>query len=391
MSSDVKKLWPQPIPIIGGTGEYQSGKTRFGVSICPGPRTLVYDLEQSSASYEYIGFERIDVQKEMHAKFPRGYKHIDLWNWWLDHIRSIPAGKYDVIMVDPATDLETGLTDWVAANPGFFGHTAGQYASMSAIMWGDVKGLWKMVLADICARCQTFYFTAHLGVEWGKDKKPTDKKKVKGKETLRELASLFLWFNRDPNEKGERPNAPRARVIKGRLEVGSVVGDDVVSFQVLPPVLPEATPKAIRNYFANPVGKKAALDAGERLIEEKLSDDERLKLQAMIAEANRDAAEANREMAAIKTEAVQATPAATPTPQPSSPSGKTKPPASETLGVLYQQVKDAKTLDELKAVGAAMRKALTDGLVGEPENVIFKPHYLEKKAALEAAAAGSKS
>lgn len=71
--------------------------------------------------------------------------------------------------------------------------------------------------------------------------------------------------------------------------------------------------------------------------------------------------------------------------------GGQKRPASETLGVLYQQVKDAKNLDELKAVGVEMRKALTDGLVGEAENVIFKPHYLEKKAALEAAAAAPKS
>lgn len=66
--------------------------------------------------------------------------------------------------------------------------------------------------------------------------------------------------------------------------------------------------------------------------------------------------------------------------------GKQKPPASETLGVLYQQVKDAKTIDELNTVGLAMRKALTDGLVGPAEDAIFRPHYLEKKAALKVAA-----
>lgn len=289
------QLWPQPIPIIGGTGEYQSGKTRFGVSICPGPATLVYDFEQSSASYEYIGFERIDVQKEMHALFPKGYKPVDLWLWFLKHVRDIPAGKYRVIMIDPATDIERGLTDWVAANPAFFGHTFGQYAKMSGIMWGDVKDYLKMILADICARCETFYFTAHVGQEF-KGGEATDKKKAKGKTTLQELASLYLWFDRTPNAKGERPNAPRAKVIKGRLEVGSVVDGEVVAWSVLPPVLPEATPKAIRGYFANPAGKKRELDAAERFVEEKLSDDDRLKLQAEIAAANRDAAQAQLEM-----------------------------------------------------------------------------------------------
>lgn len=295
MTATNAKLWPQPIPIIGGTGEYQSGKTRFGVSICPGPATLVYDFEQSSASYEYIGFERIDVQKKMHELFPNGYKPVDLWQWFLKDIRSIPANKYRVIMIDPATDIERGLTDWVAANPAFFGHTFVQYAKMSGIMWGDVKDYLKMILADICARCETFYFTAHVGREF-KGNEATDKLKAKGKSTLQELASLYLWFDRAPNAKGERPNAPRAKVIKGRLEVGSVVDGEVVAFSVLPPVMPVATPKAIREYFANPAGRKVKLDDAERFVEEKLSEDERLKLRVAMAEANRDAAQAQLEM-----------------------------------------------------------------------------------------------
>lgn len=68
--------------------------------------------------------------------------------------------------------------------------------------------------------------------------------------------------------------------------------------------------------------------------------------------------------------------------------GERKKPASEVLGVLYQQVKDATTIDELKAAGQAMRKALDAGDVGAAEDAIFKPHYQEKKAALEAAAVG---
>ena len=42
--SDRKPLWPKSIEVIGGTGEYESGKTTFGLTICPGPETLYYNL-----------------------------------------------------------------------------------------------------------------------------------------------------------------------------------------------------------------------------------------------------------------------------------------------------------------------------------------------------------
>lgn len=290
-------LWPQPIPIIGGTGLPGSGKTRFGLSICPGPKTLCYDLEQSSASYTYIGFDRVDVQKEMQkwcdAQTPRrqGYTAKELWVWWLAHIRSVPANKYDVIMIDPVTDLERGLVDWVDANPSYFGHTSGQYASMSGIKWGDVKDYEKMILADICAKCQTLYFTAHLGAVWGSDKKPTGAMKAKGKESLFQLASLYLWFTREPNAQGIKSGPPAAIVTKGRLEVGEVIDGEVVSYEVLPPRIPTATPKAIRDYFKNPAGKKGLVEA-EKVKPETLSADDRLKLEVAKAEAERDAAQA---------------------------------------------------------------------------------------------------
>ncbi len=292
------QLWPQSIPIIGGTGEKWAGKSKFGLNICPGNlTTLVYDFEQSCASYEDeyrrigVPFKRVDVQEEMHKTHPNGYKKIDMFAWWLKHIRDVKAGEFRVIMVDPVTDLESGLTDWVNANPQFFGHTQKQYEMMSGIMWGDVKDYEKMILADICAKCETFYFTAHLGAEFN-GKAATGKKKAKGKETLFELASLYLWFSRDPDPKGVRPNAPSATVLKGRLETAELVDGEVVSYSVLPPRLPVATPKAIREYFKKPAGKTGLTDA-EKVKEETLTDDDRLKLQLAKAEADRDAAQAN--------------------------------------------------------------------------------------------------
>ncbi len=78
--------------------------------------------------------------------------------------------------------------------------------------------------------------------------------------------------------------------------------------------------------------------------------------------------------------------AAAPAPAPVevTKTGEKKPPVAEVLQVLFQQVNAATTLDELKAAGAAMRKALDEKLVGEAENTVFKPHYMEKKAAMEA-------
>ena len=72
--SDRKPLWPKSIEVIGGTGEYESGKTTFGLTICPGPETLYYDFEKSGASYEAeLGFTRVDVPAEMQRRFPKGY------------------------------------------------------------------------------------------------------------------------------------------------------------------------------------------------------------------------------------------------------------------------------------------------------------------------------
>lgn len=78
---------------------------------------------------------------------------------------------------------------------------------------------------------------------------------------------------------------------------------------------------------------------------------------------------------------------AAPAPIEVTKTGEKKPPVAETLQNLFQQVNAAKSMDELKAAGAAMRKALDEKLVGPAEDEVFKPHFKEKKAALEAAAA----
>lgn len=415
--SDLKPLFPQPIPIIGGTGEKWSGKTYFGISIKPGPRTLVYDFEQSSVSYTFAGFERIDVQKAMHAKFPNGYKPVDLWLWWIDHVRKLPAGKYDVIMVDPVTDLERGLVDWVFANPTAFGHTSSQYQKMSGVAWGDVKDFYKMVLADITAKCQTFYFTAHVGREF-KGNVATEQLKARGKETLFELCSLYLWFERSPNARGERPEIPRAKVLKSRLSVGTVENDELVSRSVLPSRLPQATVKAIREYFAAPAGGRTQRE-DELAPEVGMTDDERLRLQVQKAEA--EAVVAQSRMAAMATSSTgagrptspaapatpPAPPAATtqppsvdvvtqPAPQPPTPAAQptpapaaATPPGKSAAEVLFDgfvaSIADANSIDVLKGVGGNIKIAKDQKLLSTGQIADLHARYSVRKEELDPA------
>lgn len=367
-------LWPQPVPIIGVTGPKWAGKSKFCLNICPEPHaTLVFDLEQSTTSYEAeyarVGapFDRVDVQKEMHKLHPTGYKPVDLWTWWLAQIRAVPAGKYRVIAVDPATDLERGLADWVSANPQAFGHTHQQYTKMSGVMWGDVKDYLKMILADVCARCETFVFTAHLGAEF-QGGSATGKLKPKGKETLYELSSLYLWLERLPDAKGVRPNVPAAKVEKSRLEIASLVDGEVVSYSVLPSRIPECTPRKIREYFKSPAGGRALTDA-ERARDETMSADEKLRLETAKAEAEATAAQARLAM-------VQAGAMAPP------PADETTP--AECEAKYERQIAAAETLESLLAIPPRITLANNQGRLPDDAIARLKAVYGERKQHLTA-------
>lgn len=332
--------------------------TLFGLTIAPGPDTYYYDFEQSGASYNELGHKRVNVLKEMQEKYPNGYKSVDLFLWWLNDVRSIPANKYRVIVIDPATDIERGLTDWVAANPQHFGHTSAQYQKMQGIMWGDVKDYWKSILADLSVRCETLYFTAHLGKEF-EGNTPTGKLKAKGKNTLTELASLYLWFSRKADVRGVRPNAPSAKVIKARTMIMKVMPDGEIDIQqVLPPTLPVATPKAIREAFAKPAGGRE-IDEIERHHEDTLSDEERMRLETARFEAERDAHLARTGQLNPQTEAA-----------------KIPPPTDEEITTW---ISEAKTIEEVKAVGAKIGASNATTI----QRAKFKPVFAARMAEIE--------
>lgn len=360
-------LWPKPIPVIGATGEFESGKTILGLSICPGPQTLYYDMEQSGASYDELGHVRVNVLAELQKIYPNGYKPVDLFLWWLKHVREVPPGKFRVIVIDPVTDLERGLTDWVNANPQHFGHTAAQYQKMSGIMWGDVKDYLKAILADLSIRAETLYYTAHVGKEF-EGNTATGKLKVKGKSTLHELASLFLWLGRKPDAKGVKPNKPAARVMKSRLLVTRLVDGEIEMEQVLPPVMPVCTPKTIREAFAAPAGGRE-IDNLERAESEELSDEDRLRLEIQKAEAERDAT-----LAKMALQGGGPAAAGRPTPPPEAEAAK--------------WLTDAATDTDLAAAAVKIKAAGYDDATKARLTVLYKQRQAELKAPAPAPAAG---
>lgn len=283
-----KPLWGDvDIPIIVGTGEFGTGKSTFGLTICPGPETLVYDQEGSTLSYRSLGFHHVDMAVELMKKYPGGFTPQQRWEWWKnDIIERGKSGKYRVAMIDPASELEDGLQEYINKNLNKFDLTLEQVRAAKGLFWGAVKREWKLTLDMLRTYFETIYLTVHLRDEFVGNK-PSGKREPKGKETLKELASLFLWFDKE----GEKPPVPGANVEKTRLSkfIFDQNTEEWTPVAILPPRLSVATPKKIREYIANPANYDK-LKKGEKVLEHAMSEQEKLQLEAQIA---RDRAEAS--------------------------------------------------------------------------------------------------
>ena len=193
------------IGVIVVTGEKGEGKTLFCTTIDPA-NTLVYDNEGSSADYESLGFERVDVAAELIRKYPgKNAKPIDRFLWWRDDVKvRVQPGKFSVVVVDPASEIESGLTQYVKEHPAEFGYTKSQFDQAAPLFWGAVKDFWKSILDDLRTRCETICLTVHMRDEF-KGGRPTGKREAKGKETLFELASLYLEMERPRTRTAIKP------------------------------------------------------------------------------------------------------------------------------------------------------------------------------------------
>jgi hypothetical protein len=310
-----EELWPLPWPeIVIVTGPYGSGKSTFTLGTGAAPeRTLVVDFEKSQSGFaQQLPIAYIDMQALLNERYPDGYKMLDLYNETVEELDTIEPGCFDVIVLDNASLLEDGLLAYVETHPGEFGHSAGQYANMSALKWGDVKNKYSQLLTRWASKTRMIFIVVHLRDKWAgntvvKDPYGKPVQEPRGKQTLDMLSSLFVWLETGPG------GIPAARVLKCRTDRKAFVADPknppadlparylkelngepgVVSVPVLPLRLPKCTWPAIREYMRNPADL-AHPKAGEMPTEQQLSEDDRLKLRAIISQAEAEKAAVER-------------------------------------------------------------------------------------------------
>jgi hypothetical protein len=301
------RLWPNTpsgakieIDVIVGTGEHNTGKSLFGHQIAPGvhpeghpfagqPRTTVFDLEKSNCTFSGTGAERIDVPTELLGVYgDKPYGPLETLHWIMKKVESYKPGQRDVFMFDPGNELEDGITEYVRRYPDKFNMTPEQIRKAGGLFWGAMKAMWKQVLLKFSARCKCVYSTTHLRDVWAGNSPVAGKREPKGKDTLFELATLYLWFEREQVDNA----VPSAIVLKQRL-ADTWIDQETGELQIvdlLPPRLPIATIPAIRGYIASPPDR-SKLKEDEKYFEKGLTDDDRLRLQAQIAENQKQAEE----------------------------------------------------------------------------------------------------
>lgn len=305
MVKTFEELWPLPAPeVVVVTGPFGCGKSTFALSTGADPKRIKsFDFEKSQKGFsEQLPIDYVDVQSELSKKFPTGYKPLDLFNWTVSTLDAAPDGAFDVLILDNASPFEDGILAYVEKNPQEFGHSAGQYSSMSGLKWGDVKTKYTQVLTRWVSKFKMIFIIVHLRDKWVgssvlKDAMGKVVQEPKGKETLEMLSSLFVWLEHGPG------GVPSAKVLKCRIDRKTWVADPenppldipeeylkelngepgLVTMPVLPLRLPKATWPAIREYMRNPADLRNPRP-GERPTDQQLSEDDRLKIRSIISQ-----------------------------------------------------------------------------------------------------------
>ena len=294
-------LWPNgiSIPVIGITGGHGSGKTTFALSIFP-KGTLCCDLECGAIGWEHTGLERIDFASVLLKQYPNGAMPRQLFQLWLESMRAIPAGKYAVIVTDPADRLETGLVDYIKHKHSDYGFKSPEtFAATGGVMQSYCNSFWEQTLLEVASRCECFCFCNHTKQGWNESlRKSTGPLIPRGRGAFYQLASLYLFLDREPRADGTAPKAPSARVLEDRLCHKSL-NDGVLTIQPYLPVrLPVATPNTIRHYILNPANYDVVPEE-ERVKDKELTEGQKMEFQASIAADERASMEAKLEAAKI--------------------------------------------------------------------------------------------
>lgn len=284
---------PLKIPVIGLCGAKGSGKTLAGLLLDP-ENTVVIDVEDSSVTYNVPIKRRASLYDEAGTKSKNGIPTpLECWEWFASEVETLDCR---VLFVDPITDLQSGLVEWVKSNPEKFGRSKAQYEKASGLLWADVKSYLKMFLGRLSRRVEAFVFTAHMGSVWSGGSPVAGKQKAKGVDTFYELASLYLYLQRDADPKtGKVPKLPVASITpplgKSRLAHMMKAADGTYeAVPILPPRMKDFEWNLLRKYVANPpdyskLTKDQLADSNE------LTEDERLLIKADIAANEKEAEE----------------------------------------------------------------------------------------------------
>jgi len=312
----VTKLWGKyRIPIIGLAGEPSSGKTLWGLMVDENcfnrdveATTVVWDVEGSSETYQdTLNFTRIDIPK-LAAKRRRGYTTLDMFEVWLESSLEMSTGHFHVGMLDTIAEIENGLVQYIGARPGNYGYTAKQFMKGGGygggIFWGVVKSEWKRMLMTAGMKFQTFILTMHMRSEFSSSGKPTGRRIPMGKETIMDITSLYMTLVRDIKPGVAHVNLPPKGLCQYPAGKSRLMGlNSMGKIQdLLPPVIPDASPAGIRTYLDSPPDFSNLLPEEQALPEVVISASQKLAIQADIAELENERAQADLARAEIEKE-----------------------------------------------------------------------------------------
>ena len=221
LDPDFDKLWPvAPPPITIVYGEFGLGKTTLALDTGAIPeRTLGVGFEGGMKAYaEQVNFVHWDVTKIMADEKPTGWKDADVYDVLVKKLDAVPAGQFDVLVLDNASPFEDAHVSKIEAQPSIVGLTANQVNDSIALKFAGMKKLYFNNLMRWSAKFKMIVITLQMRDRFD-GKKPmkdplTNKtmREPKGKETLAMVSSLSLGL--EPGTGG----IPAANVAKCRID-----------------------------------------------------------------------------------------------------------------------------------------------------------------------------
>jgi hypothetical protein len=151
----------------------------------------------------------VDLSTELSQKHPDGWTNLHFYEAWRDSMRAIEPGRYDVIGVDTIEPIESGITDWVAQNPSYFGRTPRQYDESRDRFWSDVDTLLAVNILELRVKAKMVILTANMTHAYQEGRRVRGKRQRKGRHILSKLATLEIELAYNIGD-----TAPSAKVLK---------------------------------------------------------------------------------------------------------------------------------------------------------------------------------